>query len=54
MELYQTMCEAKPPSAYEHGIPTIRAELLIRTIVSCQIWHCGPLAGQVNYDIAVG
>ena len=45
--------QAKPPPACEHAVPTIRAKLLIRTTVE-QIWHCGPLAGQVNYDKSHG
>ena len=33
MDLHQARCEAEPSPASEHGVPTIRTELLIRTIV---------------------
>ena len=44
-------CEDKPSPAYEHAVPSSRAELLIITIAETNmaLW-----AGQVNYDKSKG
>ena len=43
MDLHQARCEAKPSPACEHAVPTIRAELLIRTIAETNmtLWTFG-------------